>query len=76
MTEERKKIGKVPNLRFPGFKEEWEETTLGYCCNSLDYGMNAAAIKFDGENKYIRITDIDEGSSKYKPDPPVSAKEN
>ena len=34
--------------------------------------MNASAIKFDGQNKYIRITDIDESSSKYKPDFPVS----
>ncbi|MFN4365987.1 restriction endonuclease subunit S, partial [Chryseobacterium hispalense] len=34
--------------------------------------MNASAIKFDGENRYIRITDIDESSSKYKPEFPVS----
>ena len=34
--------------------------------------MNASAIKFDGENRYIRITDIDEASSKYKPEFPVS----
>ena len=31
----------------------------------FDYGLNAAAKAFDGENKYIRITDIDEGSNKY-----------
>ncbi|PTT73906.1 restriction endonuclease subunit S, partial [Chryseobacterium sp. HMWF001] len=29
MTEENKSIGKFPNLRFPGFEGEWEETTLG-----------------------------------------------
>ena len=39
---------------------------------TLDYGMNAAAIAYDGENKYIRITDIDEQSSQYISDDPVS----
>ena len=32
---------------------------------SFDYGMNSAAIEYDGKNKYIRITDIDENSHKY-----------
>ena len=65
----------VPEWRFPEFrgKEEWEEKTLGECSfDSLDYGMNAAAINYDGENKYIRITDIDENSSKYISENPVS----
>jgi type I restriction enzyme S subunit len=61
-----------PNLRFPGFEEEWEVAILGRCAYSFEYGMNASAIKFDGENRYIRITDIDESSSKYKPEFPVS----
>ena len=34
--------------------------------------MNAAAKPFDGENKYIRITDIDEASSQYLYDDVVS----
>lgn len=72
MTEENKSIKKFPNLRFPGFENEWEQITLGNCAYSFEYGMNASAIKFDGQNKYIRITDIDESSSKYKPDFPVS----
>ena len=60
-------------MRFPEFKGEWKETTLGKCViQSLDYGMNAAAIAYDGENKYIRITDIDEQSSQYISDNPVS----
>lgn len=59
-------------MRFPGFKGEWGNITLGDCAESLDYGMNAAAMKFDGENRYIRITDIDEGSSAYKSETPVS----
>ena len=72
MTEENKSVKKFPNLRFQGFKNEWEQITLGNCAYSFEYGMNASAIKFDGQNKYIRITDIDESSSKYKPDFPVS----
>jgi type I restriction enzyme S subunit len=59
-------------LRFPEFQGEWEEKTLGECSTSLDYGMNASAIKYDGQNKYIRITDIDETSSKYISNNPVS----
>jgi len=31
----------------------------------LIYGLNAAAKDFDGENKYIRITDIDEQTRSY-----------
>ena len=34
--------------------------------------MNAPATKYDGFNKYIRITDIDEASSKYLSNNPVS----
>ena len=34
--------------------------------------MNAAAKVFDGENKYIRITDIDEKTSEYISNEPVS----
>ena len=45
---------------------------LGECTQSIDYGMNAAAIEYDGQNKYIRITDIDEVSSKYIANTPVS----
>lgn len=38
--------------------------------------MNAAAKSFDGINKYIRITDIDENSSRYKSENPVSPSGN
>ena len=65
-----------PKLRF---KEDdgsdfpdWEEKKLGDVCDTLTYGMNAAAVKFDGENKYIRITDIDDESHYYKNDELVS----
>ena len=52
--------------------EQWLELPLGAICTGFGYGINAEAIDFDGENKYIRITDIDEESSKYISNPPVS----
>ena len=55
----------VPHLRYPEFRGEWEKCKFGDIATGFDYGMNAAAKPFDGENKYIRITDIDEASSTY-----------
>jgi len=55
----------VPNLRFPEFEGEWKKTKFGDIATGFDYGMNAAAKNYDGVNKYIRITDIDEASSTY-----------
>ena len=57
--------GNVPNLRFKEFQGEWEKTKFGDIATGFDYGMNAAAKNYDGVNKYIRITDIDEASSTY-----------
>ena len=57
--------GNVPNLRFKEFQGEWEKTKFGDIATGFDYGMNAAAKNYDGINKYIRITDIDEASSTY-----------
>jgi len=62
----------VPNLRFPEFSGEWHRTTIGKCCSPLEYGMNAPAKEYDGKNKYIRITDIDEETCTYKYDDVVS----
>ena len=62
----------VPPLRFPEFNGEWEMATFGDIAKGFDYGMNAAAKSFDGNNKYIRITDIDEVSSQYLYDDVVS----
>lgn len=62
----------VPKLRFKGFSDEWEERKLGEIISSFEYGMNSAAKEFDGENKYIRITDIDEKSNKYLEENKVS----
>ena len=51
------KVGIVP--------VEWEAARFDKIATKFDYGLNAAAKEFDGENKYIRITDIDERSNKY-----------
>jgi len=64
INNEHKKLN-VPNLRFPEFQGEWEKTKFGDIATGFDYGMNAAAKNYDGLNKYIRITDIDEASSTY-----------
>ena len=54
-----------PEIRFPGFMEDWEQRKLGELAESFEYGLNASAKKFDGSNKYIRITDIDDISHKF-----------
>ena len=38
---------------------------MGEVLDNFEYGLNAQAIEFDGKNKYIRITDIDEESRKF-----------
>ena len=62
----------VPALRFPEFTGEWEKCRFGDIATGFDYGMNAAAKPYDGQNKYIRITDIDEASSTYNNEDVVS----
>lgn len=44
---------------------EWEEKTFADVFDFLEYGMNTAATDYDGVNKYIRITDIDDDSHRY-----------
>ena len=56
---------KVPELRFAGFADDWEERKLGDLATSFEYGLNASAKSFDGTHKYIRITDIDDSSRKF-----------
>lgn len=48
---------------------KWEKRKLGEVADRILYGMNAAATEFDGVNKYIRITDIDDNSRKFIPNP-------
>ncbi|MGU3628720.1 restriction endonuclease subunit S [Comamonas sp. C24C] len=52
--------GATPSIRFRGYDEEWTEKSLSDLCAPLMYGLNAAATKYDGKNKYLRITDIDD----------------
>ena len=59
------KIKLAPAVRFPGFTDVWEQRKLEELAESFNYGLNASAMEFDGENKYIRITDIDEQSHKF-----------
>ena len=60
-----KKGEKFPEIRFEGFTDAWEQRKLGEICDSFEYGLNAAATDYDGENKYIRITDIDDNSHEF-----------
>ena len=38
---------------------------MGEMASSFEYGLNAAAKEYDGENKYIRITDIEDESREF-----------
>lgn len=64
----------VPEWRFPEFRDigEWGETSFKQVFTKLQYGLNAAAKEYDGKNKYIRITDIDESSRRYLSERAVS----
>lgn len=44
---------------------DWEQRKLGEIASSFEYGLNAAAKEYDGENKYIRITDIDDNTHEF-----------
>ena len=60
-----KKGQAVPEIRFKGFTGVWEQRKLSEMCGTFEYGLNAAAKEFDGKNKYIRITDIDDASREF-----------
>ena len=55
----------VPEIRFTGFTDPWEQRKLGDVASSFDYGLNAAATEYDGQNKYLRITDIDDETHEF-----------
>ena len=59
---------KVPELRFSEFTDDWEQRKFGEIASSFEYGLNVAAKEYDGENKYIRITDIDDNTHKFLSD--------
>lgn len=54
-----------PKIRFKGYTDDWEQRKLGEIAFSFEYGLNAAAKEYDGENKYIRITDIDNNTHEF-----------
>ena len=57
-----------PEIRFAGFTDAWEKRKLGELAQSFEYGLNAAAREYDGENKYLRITDIDDETHEFNSD--------
>lgn len=52
--------------------KDWEVKTIGEVATSFAYGVGAEAVVYDGQNKYIRITDIDDESHLYSPSPITS----
>jgi restriction endonuclease S subunit len=53
-------------------KEGWLTARLEEVCSSFAYGVSASATSFDGVNKYIRITDIDDETQQFVPTPLAS----
>lgn len=49
-----------PKVRFEANKVEWTLSSYSNIAKNFKYGLNAAAIMYDGKNKYLRITDIDD----------------
>ena len=58
----------VPQIRFAGFTDPWEQRKVGEVAYGFEYGLNAAASDFDGEKKYLRITDIDDQTREFRTD--------
>lgn len=61
-------MGNKPTIRFEEYTGDWEQCKLGHITSAFEYGMNAAAKEYDGENKYLRITDIDDSSHEFRDD--------
>lgn len=59
-------MSNVPDIRFKGFTDAWEQRELGDIAESFEYGLNAASKEYDGTNKYLRITDIDDENRLFK----------
>lgn len=55
----------VPEIRLAEFEGVWKSESLDDASDKIDYGMNVPSKEFDGKNKYLRITDIDDVSRKF-----------
>ena len=54
-----------PQYKCINYIPTWEQRKLGDVASSFDYGLNAAATEYDGQNKYLRITDIDDETHEF-----------
>lgn len=52
--------------------EDWEVKNVGSLVQDCSYGVGAEAVPFNGEVKYIRITDINDDSHRFDPSPLTS----
>ena len=55
----------VPKLRFKEFTDDWDFIELSKISSDISYGMGLPSKEYDGKNKYIRITDIDDSTNVY-----------
>ena len=58
-------LTREPRCFLGSFDFSWEQRKLSEMCGTFEYGLNASAKEFDGKNKYIRITDIDDASREF-----------
>ena len=54
--------------------DDWEVKRLGEISNGFSYGVGAEAVAFNGIDRYIRITDIDDATNRFVPNPLCSPK--
>lgn len=54
--------------------DDWEVKSLGEISMDFSYGVGAEAIPYNGNDKYIRITDIDDITNEFSPNPLCSPK--
>lgn len=48
------------------YTNTWEQREFGDIAESFEYGLNASSKEYDGTNKYLRITDIDDENRLFK----------
>ena len=58
-------LTREPRCFLGSFDFSWEQRKLSEMCGTFEYGLNASAKEFDGKNKYIRITDIDDANREF-----------